>query len=90
VTIYEAIQQMREMTKAGQHFAFTFMSYDDTRNKTSGIIEVNKAILRKRGTKKHNKHTEMQEEYLNLITNEPRRFWHCNLLTFNGQQLTIV
>lgn len=90
MTIYDALRQMRQLTNEGKSFAFSFVSFDETRHKTSGIIDVTRARLRKRGSKKYNRNTEMQEEYLNLDTNEPRRFWHCNLLTFNGQKLTII
>lgn len=90
MTIYDALRQMRQLTKEGKSFAFSFVSFDETRYKTSGIIDVPRARLRKRGSTKYNRNTDMQEEYLNLDTNEPRRFWHCNLLTFNGQKLTII
>jgi hypothetical protein len=90
MTIYQAIQEMRELTKQGKSFSFSFVSFEETSGLTSGIIEVEKAILRKRGVKKYNRNAELQEEYLNLNTNEPRRFWHCNLLSFNGQKLTII
>ncbi len=80
---------MRALSKAEIPFAFSFMSYDRTRQKTSGIITVTKARLRNRGKEEYNEYAEIQEEYLDLDSNEPRRFWHCTLMTFNGKKLTI-
>ena len=90
MTTYEAIKEMRRLTKEGKSFSFVFVSFDETRNTSRGMIEVPRARLRNRGVLKYNQNAEMQEEYINLDTNEPRRFWHCNLRSFNGQKLTII
>ncbi|MGJ1419985.1 hypothetical protein ACR79T_10190 [Sphingobacterium spiritivorum] len=81
---------MRTLSKEGKSFSFTFMSYSQSRDETSGIIEVHKARLRNRGKENYNKYAELQEEYINLDTGEPRRFWHCCLLSLNGQSLTFA
>lgn len=90
MTIYEAIAEMRKITKAGGTFSFSFMSYSITRDSTQGIVEVHKARLRPRGKVDHNQYAELQEEYINVNTGEPRRFWHCCLLSLNGQSLKFV
>lgn len=87
--LYAAIREMRHLTKAGETFSFTFMSYDRTRGRSEGIITVHRARLRSRGHERYNQHAELQEEYLDLDTNEPRRFWHPCLMTFNGQRVHI-
>lgn len=87
MTNYEAIAEMRRLTKLGKSFNFTFMSYSHSRGTSNGIVEVHKARLRSRGVDKYNKFAELQEEYINTNTGEPRRFWHCCLLSLNGQSL---
>lgn len=90
MTIYEAIAKMREMTKLGESFSFTFMSYSFSRDLCNGIVEVYSARLRPKNTLEYNQFAELQEEYINVNTGEPRRFWHCCLLSLNGQSLTFV
>lgn len=87
MTIYEAIAEMRRLTKLGKSFSFTFMSYAHSRGTSTGIVEVQNARLRNRGMEKYNQFAELQEEYINTSTGEPRRFWHCCLLSFNGISL---
>ena len=88
MTIYEAIAQMRKLTKEGKSFSFSHMTYDRTKGISNGITEVRSAKLRKRETTRYNEMAELQEAYINDL-GEPRRFWHCLLLTFNGLTLTI-
>ncbi len=87
MTIYEAISEMRKLTKQGKSFSFIFMSYSHSRGTSDGIVEVHNARLRNRGLEKYNQFAELQEEYINTNTGEPRRFWHCCLLSFNGISL---
>ena len=90
MTIYEAIAKMRELTKRGENFSFTFMSHSHSRGTCGGIVEVNNARLRPRNKTDYNQFAELQEEYINVLTGEPRRFWHCCLLSLNGQSLTLA
>lgn len=87
MTIYEAITDMRRLTKQGKSFSFTFMSYSHSRGISDGIVEVQNGRLRNRGMEKYNQFAELQEEYVNINNGEPRRFWHCCLLSFNGISL---
>lgn len=90
MTIYEAISEMRKLSKEGKSFSFTFVSYSHSRGESHGIVEVPAARLRKRGKTAHSRYAELQEEYVNVNTGEARRFWHCCLLSFNGQSLKFV
>lgn len=80
---------MRELTKAGKTFSFSFMSYSRSRQQTEGIIEVRTARLRSRGKKENNIQAEIMEEYMDLDQNHPRHFYHPTLMTFNGQKVTL-
>lgn len=90
MTIYEAIAEMRRLTKMGKTFSFTFMSYSLKRGTCNGVVEVHNARLRARNKTDFNQYAELQEEYININTGEPRRFWHCCLLSLNGQSLKFV
>lgn len=90
MTIFEALKKMRQLTKEGKTFSFTFMSYSHSRGTTGGIVEVHNARLRPRNRIEYNQYAELQEEYINVNTGEPRRFWHCCLLSLNGQSLTFT
>ncbi|WP_333862563.1 hypothetical protein [Sphingobacterium sp.] len=89
MTVYEAIKQMRDLSKKGEPFSFTFASYSKTKDSSDGNIHVSRGLLRKRDSEANNQYADCQESYTNLDTGEPRRFWQCCLLVFNGQTLTI-
>ena len=89
VKLYDAIHEMRRLTREGVPFSFTYMSYNQTKGTSDGIIHVRSAKLRKRESREFNRNAEDQEAYLNLDTNEPRRFWHPLLMEFNGEKVTL-
>lgn len=89
MTVYEAIKNMRELTKQGKSFSFTFMSYSRDRQTSHGIVEVRRARLRKRNKTEYNQMAEIMEEYLDLDTNEPKHFYQPTLMFFNGEKLTL-
>lgn len=85
--LFEAIKQMRELSRRNVPFSFSFMSYNETVRKSDGIITVRHARLRARAQEKHHKYAEIIEEYLNLDTGEPRHFYQPLLMSFNGQKV---
>ena len=89
VKLYDAIHEMRRLTREGVPFSITYMSYNSTKGTSDGIITVRSAKLRKRESREDNRNAEDQEAYLNLDTNEPRRFWHPLLMEFNGEKVTL-
>ena len=87
--LYDAISEMRRLSKEGTPFSFTYMSYNSTKKTTDGVIHVQQARLMKRESEKYNRFAEDQERYYNLITMEIRRFWHPLLMDFNGEKVEI-
>ncbi|GAA4137933.1 hypothetical protein GCM10022216_14510 [Sphingobacterium kyonggiense] len=87
MTIFEAIAEMRKLSKEGKSFSFTFMTYSLSRNETKGIAEVKNARLKPRGKVEHNQYAQLLEEYVDINTGEAKRFWQCCLLSFNGTSL---
>ena len=87
--LYDAINEMRRISREGGSFSFSFMSYNSSKNTTEGIVLVPNARLLKRENEKHNRNAEMMERYLNLDNMEARRFWHPLLMTFNNEKIEV-
>ncbi len=85
--LFEAIRRMRELSRQDVPFSFSFMSYNETAQKSEGIIEVRHARLRARAKTVHHRNAEIVEEYLDLDTGQPRHFYQPLLMTFNGQKV---
>ena len=81
--LYDAIHEMRKISREGGSFSFSFMSYDRGRQKSSGIVEVARARLRpgQEGIDE----LGIMEEYTDITTGEARRFYQPCLMNFNGQ-----
>lgn len=80
---------MRELSKQGKSFSFTFMSWSESRGTTDGIIEVQNARLKNRAKEADYLNDEMIEEYIDLDIMEHRRFYQPLLMTFNNQSLLL-
>nr|DAN86125.1 MAG TPA: hypothetical protein [Caudoviricetes sp.]DAS26244.1 MAG TPA: hypothetical protein [Caudoviricetes sp.] len=85
--LFEAIRRMRDLSKQELTFSFSFMSYNESAQRSEGIIEVRHARLRARTQEAHHRNAEIVEEYINIDTGEPRRFYQPLLMTFNGQKV---
>lgn len=88
--VYEAIEQMREISRKGGEFSMTFMSLNEHTGKSEGQVSVDRARLRARPTKEQNQNAEFMEAYTNLITGEPRQFYQPLLMIFNGQKVELL
>lgn len=90
LTVFEAISEMRELSKKGQAFAFSFMSYNRTNQSTHGVVEVRNGQLKRRTKEADYNNAELIEEYVDLDTHEHRKFYQCTLMTFNGKKLQLL
>lgn len=90
MNVFEAITEMRRLSREGGSFSFSFMSYNSTRGTSDGVVYVRRGILRKRESEDDNRNAELIEAYTDLETGEPRRFYQPLLMTFNGQKLILV
>lgn len=90
MTVYKAIDEMRKLSEDGVPFSFSFMSYSDIHQTSEGVVEVIKAKLKSRSKEAAWHNAPMIEEYIILDTLEHRRFYHCALMTFNGQALKLT
>lgn len=89
MTVYEAIDRMRELTAEGKSFSFSFMSYSYERRKSEGVVSVPNARLRRQCRKDKNRFADYMLEFYNLDTRENGRCWQPLLLTFNDEELEL-
>ena len=90
MTVYEAIDRMREISHDGGEFSFSFMSFSETTGKSEGIVDVSRARLRARPTIQQNKNAEIMEAFTNLDNGEARQFYQPLLMLFNGQKVELI
>jgi len=89
--VFEAIRQMRELSKQEKPFSFSFMSYSHTKQKSAGVVQVRRGLLRRRpASDKHNRYEPFMENYYDLDAQEDRRFWQMLLISFNGQNAELL
>jgi len=89
MTVYDAIRQMRKITARGGEFSFMFMSYSETRQKSEGIVTVQRARLSVRD-KAETTNADIMLSYVDLNTGEARRFYQPLLMMFNEQKLVLT
>lgn len=89
MTVYEAIDRMRELSRRHIPFSFSFMSYSIARRKSEGIVTVRRARLNKQSRKERNRYADYMLNYTDLSTGETASCWQPLLLTFNEQELEL-
>lgn len=87
--LYDAIHEMRRLSKEGTPFSFSFMSCNLSKGSSDGIIEVRRAKLISRESEAYHMNADFVERYMDLDTKEPRHFYQILLMTFNGQTVTL-
>ena len=88
IDIFDAIAQMRELSKLKKSFSFSFMSYYRSKQTTEGIVIVEKGVLRASTHKDNNENADFMMNYKNLLTGKPKQFYQLTLMTFNGMEVT--
>jgi hypothetical protein len=84
VTPYEALTKMRELTAIGVPFSFSFYSLNKTKGISTGLVVVNRAILRKGLKDVQSELSQQLVGYTDLDKKEAPKFFHIPLLmTFN-------
>jgi len=89
INIYDAVSQMRRLTKAGKNFSIAFMSCDTSREKSAGFVELSKVKLRSGADDDAFRNSKYIINYLNVETNIPGRFYQILLMYFNGMKVEL-
>lgn len=88
--VYEAIRQMRELSRRRVPFSFSFMSYSIARRESTGIVTVRHARLARQNRKERNRYADYMLRYTDLDTMQEAACWQPLLLSFNGQELELT
>lgn len=88
VNIYDALKQMRELTKIGAPFTFEYISFNSSKGVSDGVKKVSKALLRTGFSRDKSEYSEILIGYTNEPENSPRWFYLPLLMKFNGMKVT--
>ena len=89
MTVYEAIDRMRELSRQRIAFSFSFMSYSIARRRSEGVVAVRRARLNKQNRRERNQYSDYMLQYTDLDTGETASCWQPLLLTFNDTELEL-
>lgn len=90
IVIWDAIRSMREITGKGGTFSMAFMSYDRGRQRSDGVVTVNKARLRNATPKEQNQNAHHMLNFTDTERNLPRQMYLITLMEFNGQKIVVT
>ena len=92
INLFSAIAQMRKLTAQGIAFSFSHYTWDDSRNQSNGIRQVDKATLRPaaRGDDIDNADHKLFYQDLNVLDpkKNKRNCWQILIVSFNGIPVT--
>lgn len=87
--LWDAINEMRRLTALGQTFSMSFMSYNSTSGTTDGVVDVERAKLRKKANSAVYRNADVLIPYYDYSMGEARQFYLPCLMSFNGEKITI-
>ena len=87
MTVFEAVNKMRQMTKDRQPFSFSFMSYNRDKQTSEGMVQVENAKLIDKKT--NTPEDDLRERYFDYDKAGIRTFYIGSLMTFQGKKLII-
>lgn len=88
IYIYDAIKIMRKLSENNFPFSFSFVSCDNTRMTSSGLVKVDKAIFSKGLPRKKSALADFLIAYEDLETGQKKHFWLPLLMTLNNLKIT--
>ena len=90
MNVFQAIDEMRQLSSEGKSFSFSFMSYSYERNKSQGIVKVEHARLRKQSTLETNRFADYMLNFIDADTLEYGMCWQILLLEFDRNELELT
>jgi hypothetical protein len=89
MTVFEAITEMRRISKTDGEFSFSFMTYSRDKRHSSGVRYVSRARLNKQSREGEKELSDYMLNYVDLDTGLYRNCYQPLLMTFNGNTLTL-
>jgi len=90
ISVYNAIDEMRKLTKEKKPFSFSFMSCSESTQESHGIVEVAKAKLGRSDRVEHNHNADIMLNYIDLSNGEQHRMYQPLLMLFNGNAVELT
>lgn len=88
IHVYDAIRQMRQISKKQGSFSMVFMSLSRSRGTSDGIVEISNARLRPQDAP-GSKYGDYMLNYVDINTGEANHMWQPLLMYFNGQKINL-
>jgi len=89
IELWDAIRQMREMSKVGKPFSIEFMGCNYTRSQSTGRHKIECCLLRSATKKEHNQYNDFMLNLLDVESGRARQCWQPLLMFFNNQKIVI-
>lgn len=89
ISLYQAIAEMRRLTKQNKPFSFVYMSYSITTGKSNGPVHVKKAVLRPQATEKQNQYHDSMLNYFDIEHQANKKLWQPLLMELNGTKIKL-
>lgn len=87
MTVYQAIHSMRELTRKGQPFSLSFITYSMQKHESHGESACEHALLIKNEKKDDDSLNNFMLTFRDQDTGEVRHFWQPLLMSFDHQPL---
>lgn len=87
--LYEAIAEMKRRSKRGESFSLSFMTFSETKQRSHGVSEVNRARLAPQNPNDKHPWKDYLLYFVDLDTNETKRCYQPLLMEFNGEKLEL-
>lgn len=89
-SVYDAIREMRRKSEKKEEFAFSYMSYSITKDRSEGEVVVEHAILYKNPKDSKNIYREYMLTYLDTDTGEVRQCWQPLIMSYNHEPINSI
>ncbi len=90
ITLYQAIEEMRRLSRSGETFSIVHATYDRTRKKyCKGLTYVRNAILRKAASDEMVVDSQFKLYYWDSDIEEPRVCWQPLIMFFNDKRVKL-
>ena len=86
IHVYDAIKKMDELTKKGEPFSFAFYKYNKEKNTGGDLVNVSKAILRKKPSDDKIKNSSYKLFFTDLDSDQPLNCWQILIKRFNDME----
>lgn len=90
IPLYEAIAEMKQLTKAGKSFSFIHATYNREKRSTDGIRNVKSARLRSKTSNDEIAYSDFKLFYYDEDQQLPRNCWQMLIMFFNGKKVILT